>query len=191
MSLKELDKPCVYVHSWCWYDPFYVMWIFLNVVKRMLPLNTMELCVHAEVNGGFWHVADAHFSPQTSHFFSYLLFCFTVSAQFSPSGSLALSPCLSHASFFTQKSPTVTTVVSKQRRDSRRLTSALLVHRWDTNIYPYRVHLSSEGPWLGLAWLECPWKTNQTRFRFVSFPSLKPTWRHTCQHTEPSALQST
>lgn len=60
----------------------------------------MESCVHAGVSGGFWHVADAHFSPQTSHFFSYLLFCFSVSAQFPPSGSLALSPRLSHASFF-------------------------------------------------------------------------------------------
>ncbi len=37
--------------------------------------------------------------------------------------------CLSHASFYTQKSPTVTTVVSKQPKDSRRLTSKLFVHR--------------------------------------------------------------
>lgn len=55
-----------------------------------------------------WHVADKWFSPLTSHFFSSLFFCFSISAQLSPSGSLALSLCLSHASsfsFFTQKKP--------------------------------------------------------------------------------------
>ena len=124
--------------------------------------------------------------PPTSHSLSSLFFCFSVSARFPPSGSLALSRSVSHTFFFffkSKKSATVTTVVSNQPGDSRRLTSELFVHRWDTNIYPFRVRLGPREPpcherntpaW---AWTTPENKHNSASF--CLFPPLRQTHRYT------------
>lgn len=149
---------------------------------------SLRVCSSVSIICGTYDSVIAEFSSLTSHFSSPLFFCFGISAQFSPSGSQALCVSLMPP-FYTQKSPTVITVVSKQAGDSRQLTSELLLHRWDTNIYPYLILLGTEGlPRLeknSPDWLEYPLKTKPALIL-----SLLLNQRYTSMHWVTSGKES-